>query len=96
MPLYTFILEYKGGTYISQVSASSFKEAPRVWANAFDSNTKPEYQKLFEPDFDRKLIESLEPELITPLTGLLNTWAWSAYRLESPATIHFTRTAEQE
>ena len=96
MPLYTFFLEYGGGTYVSQVEASDEIEAPRKWASNFDLHAKTEYQDLFENDFGNKLIESLELNLITELKDLVNAWAWSAYRLDKPSTIHFTKTAELE
>lgn len=35
MPLYTVILDYAGGTYISQVTAPDEVEAVRSWAKVF-------------------------------------------------------------
>lgn len=96
MALYTFILEYEGGTYISQVYAQEQMEAPRIWATAFALDSNPEYAKFFEPDFRKKLVESLELNLVTELQGLINTYSWSAYRLDKPATIHFIKTAETQ
>lgn len=96
MPLYTFFLEYGGGTYVSQVEASDEMEAPQKWASNFDLHITPDYEKLFERDFRKKLIESLDLNLVAELQDLINTWAWSAYRLEKPATIHFTKTVAIE
>jgi hypothetical protein len=95
MALYTFILEYEGGTYISQVHAQEQMEAPRIWATAFDLDSNPEYTKFFESDFRKKLVESLELDLVVELQGLINAYAWTAYRLEKPATIHFIETANR-
>jgi hypothetical protein len=93
MALYTFILEYEGGTYISQVQAQEQMEAPRIWATAFDLDSNTEYTKQFESDFRKKLVESLELDLVVELQGLVNAYSWTAYRLEKPATIHFIKTA---
>jgi hypothetical protein len=95
MALYTFFLEYDGGTYISQVEAENQTQAPKVWATGFDLNNKREYARFFEPDFSVKLIESLDLNLITDLDGIANTWAWSAYRVQRPTTIHFTQTVQE-
>jgi hypothetical protein len=35
MPLYTFFIEYRGGTYISQVRARSSPLATKAWAGKF-------------------------------------------------------------
>jgi len=85
-------LEYEGGTYISQIEAAHHEEAPRAWAMQFDLHLRPEYLKYFENEFGAKLVESLDLNLLTPVERVANTWAWSAYRLEKPSTIHFTKT----
>jgi hypothetical protein len=89
---FTFFLEYKGGTYISQVTAESFVAAPSAWANQFDLHTKPELREYFTPSFRADLIKSLDLNMISPMDGLENTWSFSAYQLSEPATIHFTQT----
>ena len=94
MGLYTFFLEYEGGTYISQVSAESHEAAPRKWIEEFTQPNEKEYLHLFEKDFRESLIASLQLNLITPIDGLTNTWSFSAYALEKPSTIHFTQTVE--
>ena len=38
MALYTFIMEYAGGTYLSQVKASSPKSACVKWAQRLDDS----------------------------------------------------------
>jgi hypothetical protein len=36
MALYTIILDYRGGTYISQVRARSPRAAAKLWAHTLD------------------------------------------------------------
>jgi hypothetical protein len=92
MALYTFFLEYGGGTYISQVEAVDHEEAAKEWAIRFDLHSSPDYRGFFEDNFGEKLMNSLDLNLVTTITGVINTWSWGAYRLEKPATIHFTKT----
>ena len=92
MPLFTFFLEYRGGTYISQVTAPDHSSAPQTWAGAFVLDEDAELRPLFELEFRRKLSESMNTDLPTPIEGVVNTWAICAIHLEHPATIHFTQT----
>ena len=93
MPLYTFFLEYDGGTYISQVEAKDNFSAPEIWAKQFRLPEIFDYKEFFEDGFAEKLTQSLDLKLISAIEGLKNTWAFTAYKLERPATIHFTQTA---
>jgi len=95
MALYTFFLDYKGGTYISQVRAARKDLAPKVWAIQFDLPSKKQYKKLFEPKFQEKLIASLDLNIIFAVEGVRNTWTFHAYRLDNLATINFTKTVEK-
>ncbi len=95
MALYTFFLEYEGGTYISQVKVSKKELAPKAWAMQFDLPSRKRYRKFFEPKFQEKLVESLDLNIIIALENVKNTWSFSAYRLDRPATIHFTKTVEK-
>ncbi|MBK8302482.1 MAG: hypothetical protein WBC19_08895 [Pyrinomonadaceae bacterium] len=93
MATYTFFLEYGGGTYISQIQAPSKDLAPKIWISQFDLPTRRPYRKLFEKDFQKKVIESLDLNLISAIDGVINTWDFSAYGLDEPSTIHFVKTA---
>ena len=92
MALYTFFLDYRGGTYISQVTAPDHLSAPRVWAEAFQLDQNDELAQSFEPSFRRKLSESLESDEPTSVLGLTNTWCLTVVHLDELAIIHFTRT----
>lgn len=74
MSFYTFVMDYAGGTHVSQVDASSEKAACRKWAENL------EVSEIYE--FGAKsreiLINKMESEEIVPLDGLKNVWCISA------------------
>ncbi len=84
--LYTFFLEYKGGTYISQVKASSPARALAAWAEALNSTEVKGLGKIRK----QKLTEQAN-QPPTPLEGVKNTWCWSVLLRGDLALIHFTR-----
>jgi len=87
--LYTFFLEYKGGTYVSQVKASSPVKALTAWAEALD------YTKVdgLSRSAKGKLTEEIN-QPPTPLEGVKNAWCCSALLRGHLALIHFTETKE--
>jgi len=68
MKLFTFIAEYKGGTYISQYTAKTLDEALHLWINNVDFFTKKQL-KSFKREFSDGDIDSA-----VELKGLDNTW----------------------
>jgi hypothetical protein len=89
VPLFTFYLEYKGGTYISQVRAQSYKSAPTIWAEKLDTTVISQPEK----DFKIKLLKSVEEEIPIPIEGISKTWCCSLLHLNN-ALAHFTQTSE--
>jgi hypothetical protein len=90
MSLYTFILEYAGGTYISQVNASSPKSACVKWAQMVDVS-------LVSGLGDKgkaSLIEQMKDECLIPIDGILNTWCASALIRGELALINFVQTED--
>jgi hypothetical protein len=92
MPLYTFIMDYQGGTYISQVRASTPRSAARAWARQLDYGA---VQGLGRKGKE-KLIEGMmsgygDP---VPITGIKNTWCCSALMLNKSMGINFIQTEE--
>jgi hypothetical protein len=90
VPLYTFILEYRGGTYISQVRAPNYKTAPRVWAEKLDLTAIGKLEK----GFGDKLVASISEEKPAPLDGVAKTWCLSSCPVKKLALVHFVQTAE--
>jgi hypothetical protein len=87
--LYTFFLDYKGGTYVSQVRASSPLKALTAWAEALD------YTKVngLSRRARAKLAEKMN-QPPTPVEGVKNTWCCSALIRGQLALIHFNETKE--
>ena len=69
MRKYTFIAEYKGGTYISQYSAFDINQALLLWANGLEKKYFSAHKKL-------KIIEELKYEYLHPvrINTLENVW----------------------
>ncbi len=88
MPFYTFILDYKGGTYVSQVESSSNKTACFNWAKGL--NISEIYG--FGKSGKEKLIEQMKTETPTLLNGLINVWFVSALISGELASINFVQT----
>jgi hypothetical protein len=88
MPLYTFFLEYTGGTYISQVSARSSALAMEIWAGKLIEMKVPGLGARLKKD----LVEKILGEPPTALDGLKNIWCSSALVRGHLALVHFTQT----
>ena len=90
MPLYTFFLEYRGGTYISQVRARSSALATKAWARKFTKMKVKGLGAQSKSDLIRKILIDAP----TSLDGLINAWCSSAIVRGHLALIHFTQTEE--
>ena len=90
MPFYTFIMEYAGGTYTSQVKASSPKSACVKWAQSLEvSQVSGMGLKSKE-----SLVEQMKAEAPVSLDGLANAWCRSALVRGELAIINLVRTEE--
>lgn len=69
MKKYTFIADYKGGTFISQYTADDLIEAERMWAN----NLSPRY---ISPKKVKQILAQIEEgeSTPTPITGVDSVW----------------------
>jgi hypothetical protein len=83
---YTFILEFRGGTYVSQYRARSVSTALLRW-----SATEKQNLKSLDPAASRFLtkLESAEPVL---LSGLRNVWCVTGYMPSTLALLHIVKT----
>lgn len=92
MNLYTIIMDFRGGTYISQVKAPHQDKAVEIWAN--ELNTK---EVLYFSDNSKKqLIEAL-PELIKDneiieLDNLQNVWSFTYQFKTGYAIVNIVKT----
>ncbi|NOT46733.1 MAG: hypothetical protein HOP17_03140 [Acidobacteria bacterium] len=74
MPYYTFILEYKGGTYMLQTLSGSPNTAFVKGAKSMDAVNVTGLKKAGKAS----LIEQMKSNEITPVTGLTNVWCKTA------------------
>jgi hypothetical protein len=74
MALFTFILEYRGGTYASQVRAPSLRRAAAAWAAGLDTNSI----RGAGPAARRQLREEISADEPVALAGLTGVWCYTA------------------
>lgn len=88
MALYTFILEYSGGTYMAQVHAASPKAAMKKWGQTLDIS------QIYGMNEDRKgaLMQEIDSGKLILLGGMLNVWCTSAVVNDELALLHIVKT----
>ena len=85
--LYTVILDYKGGTYIAQVSADSPAAALPIWLSQIKNDALAEWE------ITRKdLISILKSEHVVPIDGCVNVWCTSGSARGNLALINVIAT----
>ncbi|MEO5859972.1 MAG: hypothetical protein ABIR33_13610 [Pyrinomonadaceae bacterium] len=87
MALYTVVLDFHGGTYISQIHASSEISALNIWK----SDIRKNLLELSHEDVEN-LNLSLENEEVVPLSNVVNVWCSTATVNESLALINIVKT----
>jgi hypothetical protein len=96
MPLYTFIMDYRGGTYISQVRAASPRKAVWRWAN--DLNPKPIFG--FGAKAKEQLIAELHDdeaegeEFPIAVGQAVNAWCYTLLIKGQLVLVNIVKTAE--
>jgi hypothetical protein len=90
MPFYTFIMEYAGGTYISQVKAPSEKSACIKWAQRLDMD----HVKGLGLKGKESLIDQMREESPVPLEGISNAWCTGALIRGKSALINLVQTEQ--
>lgn len=75
--LYTFILDYRGGTYISQVEAPDHLQAALVWAQGLDTEPIAGMGARRKKCLVRDIESQVEEHGIVGLDTLTNAWCTS-------------------
>lgn len=88
MPFYTFIMDYAGGTYISQVNAASEKSACVKWAQKLEVS---QIQGLGLKG-QESLIQQMKDDPPGALNGTLNAWCTGAFIRGKFALINLVQT----
>jgi hypothetical protein len=91
MNLYTFILDYIGGTYISQVKARNLTKAVSKWP---DGLVIDEIKGL-GPNTISLLKLRLTEDRPVPLSGLINAWCMSTIIRGRLVLIHIVETEKE-
>ena len=87
MDLYTVVLDFDGGTYISQVHALSELAALSTWKSAISADVPELSQEVCE-----ELASSLEDEQVVALSNILNVWCATATVRGKVALINIVKT----
>ena len=90
MALYTFIMEYQGGTYTSQVEEAGPESACKSWAQNLD--IVPIFN--FGAKGKEKLIKEIENNPPVSVRNVFNTWFTSANIFGKTAYINFVLTVK--
>lgn len=92
MELFTFIMEFRGGTYIKQVSAPALEVAYRAWAAALEIGEI----RHMGPYVKRRLIASVEEEREppTPIATTQNVWIRTYQTKAGILILHIIKTAK--
>jgi hypothetical protein len=91
--LYTVVMDYRGGTYVSQVAARSVAGALKIWAAALDTAAIAGLgpQRKAEMIDDIRVAHSLGLEAAL-LHGLVNAWCATALTSGGLALINIIAT----
>lgn len=71
--LFTFVVEFRKGTYVSQVRSTGVSEALRNWADKVDTKTIKNLD-VKTLSFIREQVSSREFDKPTKIAGIRNTW----------------------
>ena len=88
MKNFTYVVDFRGGTYISQVRAESIEKSMLSWAKALEVK---EIQYLGEK-VKEEIIRTVVDEEATPLTGLVNVWFFFVSTQSGPMYINVVQT----
>ena len=89
MHLYTFITEYKGGTYIIQVKARQVEEAARKWAGEMLSENIP---GLDQESFKSAFQERMSEHKLAKIDDTKNVWYLHFFSGRNRMEIHVVNT----
>lgn len=86
--LYTFVLEYKGGTYISQIEASTPRNALIKWS----ANLRVDEVAGLGEKTKRELRTAAKSEVPVAVKTMINTWCWIPLTERVAVFVNFMKT----
>lgn len=87
--MFTFVVDYKGGTYVSQVSARNVCVAITAWTRV--ANWQAMGIRVSD-SFEKRLARELAEETPVPLEGMTNVWCIAPRLGRSMATVNIVAT----
>jgi hypothetical protein len=93
MGLFTLVLDYRGGTYVSQATCGTLGELMYVLAQAINWNALENHVSEREKSWFLEDLAEIPP---SPIDGLKNVWCNSARLGEFMAILHIVETTEKE
>jgi len=88
MSLFTFVLDYRGGTYIQQVEAANEERAVEAWARVLNLDDIQGLTAKSRPMLQAKFLG----QELAPVSGSKSVWCVSARLRGSLALVHVIRT----
>ena len=91
VPLFTVLMEFKGGTYLSQLRAPSPDAALEKWARDLDVKNIEGMTETVK----RQFVEWLPEARPTVVAGLKSTWCSGFVGSTTSALVHIFRTTDR-
>ena len=93
--LYTFLLQYSEGTYISQVRAFNVLDATEEWAANLNPDIIRNLSKASKVELVASIPDIIEAEGIAAIEELTNVWAFSYVFPKGLALINIVKTSSE-
>jgi len=87
--LYTLIIDYKGGTYITQSVSNNRNIAPSECIKIWDTN---DIEPIINDEVKNEILLQLKNEELIPLKGLKNVWCGTITINEELMIINLVKT----
>lgn len=88
--IYTFIVNYRGGTYISRINANSVSAATHLWASQLAQNSHVAY--LDTAVFSKTFRDEIEEYPPTPIDDNPNVWCLTYFYGRNRMEVHIVKT----
>lgn len=88
---YSFIMTYRGGTYIEQIDAPDVLEATSKWAEKTAQD--PEIEHLDAATFHHAFENDIEEFPPAPIDGCLNVWHLFFFSGRNRMDVHIVKTS---
>lgn len=89
---YSFVMEFRGGTYISQKTAKNRNKAIKTWANSLNINEIKYLSQKTKKQLIDQIPALINEEKIIPINKNQNTWALEYHFKTGIANIYIFKT----